>query len=122
MRLVRAARVNFCYYRGIDHRVYYSKDMEYTLVAFSLVERVAFTRKFNLGFTTDSWQQKLEDQGFCCFLFHGDRFVNGSSLSEDIETGKNNWAKSSLTANQWQEGAKNGSNGDPFLENKNLAY
>lgn len=96
--------------------------MEYTLVALSLVKRVAFTRKFNLGFTTDSWQQNLEDQGFCCFLFAGDRFVKGSSLSEDLETGKNNWAKSSMTVAQWEQGAKNGSDGDPFLANSRLSY
>ena len=89
--------------------------MEYTLVALSLVKRVAFTRKFNLGFTTEGWQQKLEDQGFCCFLFAGDRFVNGSSLSQELETGKNNWAKSSMTVAQWEQGAKNGSDGDPFF-------
>jgi len=88
---------------------------EYTLVALNLSDRVAYTRQFNLGFSTQGWQQKLEDLGFCCFLFQGDRFISASSLLEEIATGINTWAKSSMTCSQWREGAKNGSKFDPFM-------
>ena len=96
--------------------------MEYTLVAFSLIERIAFARKFNLGFTAEGWQQKLEDQGFCCFLFAGGSFLNGSALAYDLETSQRKFAKSPLTEEQWWQGVKNGSPSDPFLTNSRLTY